>query len=331
MSDLISIIVPVYNMERYLGRCVSSIVNQTYEKLEIILVDDGSTDSSPQMCEDYAKKDDRIKVVHKENGGLSDARNAGLKIATGDYIGYVDSDDWIEPDMYERMVNACIDNNAEMALCRYFREYDDKTIDDGTDRVEILGRDEILRIYITDKEGFMVYNSVWSKLFKRELVEGVIFPKGQNSEDIMYTTRAFCKLDKAVYIDACLYHYVIDRKDSIMNVAKTERMFKDELPFWREHIKCIRDNVSASMADLAAYYYYRRLLFYYIDTKDNRIVELIKNDKSEINRIYSKELNLVSRGDRDRMSLFMSSPKLYLMTVKLYDKVAIPLRQKLKR
>jgi glycosyltransferase involved in cell wall biosynthesis len=331
MSNLISIIVPVYNMERYLDRCVSSIVNQTYKNIEIVLVDDGSTDSSPKMCEDYAKNDDRIKVVHKENGGLSDARNAGLKIAIGDYIGYVDSDDWIEPDMYERMVNACIDNDAEMALCRYFREYDDKTIDDGTDRVDILDRETLLNIYITDKDGFMVYNSVWSKLFKRELVENVMFPKGQNSEDIMYTTRAMCKLNKAVYIDASLYHYVIDRKDSIMNVAKTERMFKDELPFWREHIKCIRDNVSDAMADLAAYYYYRRLLFYYIDTKDKRIVELIKNDKSEINRIYSKDINLVSKGDRDRMKLFMSSPKLYLRTVKLYDEVVIPLRQKLKR
>jgi glycosyltransferase involved in cell wall biosynthesis len=331
MSNLISIIVPVYNMERYLDRCVSSIVNQTYKNLEIILVDDGSTDSSPQMCEDYAKNDARIKAVHKENGGLSDARNAGLKIATGNYIGYVDSDDWIEPNMYERMINACIDNDAEMALCRYFREYDDKTIDDGTDRVDILDRENLLNIYITDKDGFMVYNSVWSKLFKRGLIENVMFPKGQNSEDIMYTTRAMCRLNKAVYIDACLYHYVIDRKDSIMNVAKTERMFKDELPFWREHIKCIRDNVSDAMADLAAYYYYRRLLFYYVDTKDKRIVELIKNDKSEIDRIYSKEINMVSKGDRDRMNLFMSSPKLYLMTDKLYNKVAIPLRQKLKR
>jgi glycosyltransferase involved in cell wall biosynthesis len=331
MNDLISIIVPVYNMEGYLDRCMSSILNQTYKNLEIILVDDGSTDSSPKMCDDYALKDNRIKVVHKENGGLSDARNAGLKIATGNYIGYVDSDDWIELDMYERMYDACVENNAQLVVCRYFREYDDKTVDDGTPRIEIFSRDEILRIYITDKDGYMVYNSVWSKLFKRELVEGVVFPKGQNSEDIMYTTRALCKLDKAVYIDTCLYHYVIDRKDSIMNVAKTERMFKDELPFWCEHIKCIRDNVSDDMGDLAAYYYYRRLLFYYIDTKDKRIVDLVKADSDEVKRIYSKDKDMVSEGDRDRMGLFMKSPKLYLATIWLYNKVIILIRHKVRR
>ena len=102
-NDLISIIVPVYNMEQYMERCVNSIINQTYHNLEIILVDDGSTDHSPAMCDEYALRDGRIKVVHKPNGGLSDARNAGLTVASGNYIGYVDSDDWIEPQMYEKM------------------------------------------------------------------------------------------------------------------------------------------------------------------------------------------------------------------------------------
>ena len=105
-QGLISVIVPVYNVEQYLDRCVCSILNQTYQNLEIILVDDGATDSSGRMCDEYAKRDERIKVVHKQNGGLSDARNAGLAAATGEYIGYVDSDDWIEPDMYEKMYEA---------------------------------------------------------------------------------------------------------------------------------------------------------------------------------------------------------------------------------
>jgi glycosyltransferase involved in cell wall biosynthesis len=328
MNDLISIIIPVYNMEKYLDRCLHSVLNQTYENLEIILVDDGSTDNSPNMCDNYALKDGRIKVVHKENGGLSDARNAGIRIATGDYIGYVDSDDWIEPNMYECMYKACAGNNAQLAVCRYFREYDDKTVNDGTSKVEIFSRDEILNIYITDKDGYMVYNSVWSKLFKRELVEGMLFPKGKNSEDIMYTTRAFCKLDKAAYIDTCLYHYVIDRKDSIMNVDKTQRMFRDELPFWQEHIKCIRENVSDYMADLAAYYYYRRLLFYYVDTNNKGIADLVKHDLTKVKMIYSKEKNIVSRGDRARMNLFLISPKLYLNIVKLYNKVIVPVRQR---
>jgi glycosyltransferase involved in cell wall biosynthesis len=338
MNDLISIIIPVYNMEKYLDRCLYSVLNQTYENLEIILVDDGSTDSSPKMCDEYALKDGRVKVVHKGNGGLSDARNAGLGVASGAYIGYVDSDDWVELDMYERMYIACVENDAELAVCRYFCEYEDNTVDNGTDKVEVLDRDEILKIYITDKDGYMIYNSVWSKLFKRELVEGVIFPKGRNSEDIMYTTRAFCKLDKAVYIDTCLYHYVIDRKDSIMNGDKSERMFKDELPFWQEHIRCIRENVSDYMGDLAEYYYYRRLLFYYIDLLDksqqsaDKIANVIITDVTEVKRIYFKDSKLsISKGDRARMTLFLKSPRLYGTVVGIYENMIIPMRQKLKR
>ena len=122
----ISIIIPVYNVEAYLDRCIQSVIHQTYQNLEIILVDDGSTDHSPQMCDAYAQIDERIKVVHKSNGGLSDARNAGLMVATGTYIGYVDSDDWIELEMYERMYAACIEHQAELAVCRYRNEYTTK-------------------------------------------------------------------------------------------------------------------------------------------------------------------------------------------------------------
>jgi glycosyltransferase involved in cell wall biosynthesis len=337
MNDLISIIIPVYNMEKYLDRCVHSVLNQTYENLEIILVDDGSTDNSPNMCDNYALKDSRIKVVHKENGGLSDARNAGLRIATGDYIGYVDSDDWIEPNMYECMYKACAGNNAQLAVCRYFREYDDKTVDDGTSKVEIFSRDEILRIYITDKEGYMVYNSVWSKLFKRELVEGMLFPKGKNSEDIMYTTKAFCKLEKAAYIDTCLYHYVIDRKDSIMNINKTQRMFRDELPFWQEHIKCIRENVSDYMGDLAQCYYYKRLMSYYMEIVGGdhksacKLADMIKSDKTQIKRICSKSNNIVSKGDRVRIKLFVFNHVLYRECFARFENIIVPIKAKMRR
>ena len=104
MSDKISVIVPVYNVENYLRRCVDSIINQTYKNLEIILVDDGSPDNCPVICDEYAQKDSRIKVIHKENGGLSSARNCGMDMATGEYIGFVDGDDWIESDMYKFLI-----------------------------------------------------------------------------------------------------------------------------------------------------------------------------------------------------------------------------------
>lgn len=333
IQELISIIVPVYNVEKYLDRCMQSILRQTYQRLEIILVDDGSTDSSAQKCDSYARQDSRVTVIHKQNGGLSDARNAGLEAASGAYIGYVDSDDWIEPDMYERMYRACVENDAQLAVCRYFNEYRDRTESGGSGSVVSLSRDELLKIYIGGDDAYVIYNSVWSKLFKRDLVEGMVFPKGRNSEDIMYTTRAFCRAHKAVYLDSSFYHYVIDREGSIMNAAREERMFRDEIPFWREHIACIGDMVSPQMADLARYHFQRRLLFYYMDARNAgnrktaaRLVSEIKKDRDETDRVYDS--GIVSKGDQMRRKLFMISPPVYAAVVRFYEKIIIPLRQR---
>lgn len=334
MNELISVIVPVYNMERYLERCINSVRQQTYENLEIILVDDGSTDNSPQMCDAYAEQDDRIKVVHKQNGGLSDARNAGLAVATGTYIGYVDSDDWIEPQMYEKLYHACVEQEAQIAICRYAKVYQDGTIKGGTQEVIPFEREELLRIYICDHAEYTIYNSVWSKLFHRELVEGVLFPVGRNSEDIMYTTKAFCKTSKAVYIDECLYNYVLDRADSIMNVKAEERMFRDEIPFWREHIAWISTQVSEEMGDLAAYHFYRRMLSYYIKhyaSKQvaNRLAEVVKKDIDKIRVLY--QATWIAQGDKVRMKLFLWSPKLYGVINKGYEQWIIPVKRVIRR
>ena len=332
-EDLISVIVPVYNMEQYLERCINSIVDQTYRNLEIILVDDGSTDRSPRMCDEYAAKDGRIKVVHKVNGGLSDARNAGLQVATGTYIGYVDSDDWIEPQMYQRMYEACIEHQAQVAVCRYAKIYRDHVDREGKGQVTVFDREDILKIYLTDQPEYVVYNSVWSKLFAREVVEGVLFPVGKNSEDIMYTTKAFCKLEKAVYIDECFYDYVLDREGSIMNVNRTQRMFQDEIPFWREHITCIREMVSKDMGDMAAYYFYRRLLSYYMElavgeetrTAAKRIAGIMRDERAEIRRVYTNAFE--GKGDVIRMQLFLISPRLYRSVNQIYERIVLPHRK----
>lgn len=332
-EDLISVIVPVYNMEQYLERCINSIVDQTYRNLEIILVDDGSTDRSPRMCDEYAAKDGRIKVVHKVNGGLSDARNAGLQVATGTYIGYVDSDDWIEPQMYQRMYEACIEHQAQVAVCRYAKIYRDHVDREGKGQVTVFDREGILKAYLADQPEYVVYNSVWSKLFAREVVEGVLFPVGKNSEDIMYTTKAFCKLEKAVYIDECLYDYVLDREGSIMNVNRTQRMFRDEIPFWREHITCIREMVSKDMGDMAAYYFYRRLLSYYMElavgeetrTAAKRIASIMRDERAEIRRVYTNAFE--GKGDVIRMQLFLNSPRLYRSVNQIYERIVLPHRK----
>lgn len=166
-EKLVSIIVAVYNIEEYLQRCVDSILAQTYRNLEIILVDDGATDSSGRICDEYAQKDERIQVIHKKNGGLSDARNAGMDVAKGDYIGFVDGDDWIEPDMYRAMVTACEREQAQIAACRYKQITKSGIVDASAGNSVSLSKTEALEIYVCGDERYLIYNSVWSKLFQQ--------------------------------------------------------------------------------------------------------------------------------------------------------------------
>lgn len=128
-EKLISIIVPVYNVEKYLKECIDSVISQTYKNLEIILVDDGSTDKSGEICDEYSKKDSRIKVIHKENGGLSDARNVALDIAKGEYIGFVDSDDYVEKDMFETLYKLAEEHNTEISSISFYKTLENEIID----------------------------------------------------------------------------------------------------------------------------------------------------------------------------------------------------------
>lgn len=329
----ISIIVAVYNIAEYLPRCMESLCSQTYENLEIILVDDGSSDESGRICDNYAKQDNRIIVIHKKNGGLSDARNAGLEAAAGDYIGFVDGDDWIEPDMYRAMLASCMENEAEIAICRYRQIGEGAEQSEGTNRVVPLTREQALEIYICGHEQYIIYNSVWSKLFQRELISDISFPVGKKSEDIMFTTKTFCRAKKLVYLDTPYYNYVLDREDSIMNKGLAERRFQDEIPFWKEQIGYFYGADMKEMAEKAAYHFYRRMLFYFIDFRERKMKEAAEklinqllNEKEEIKRIYRKEY--VALGDKVRMKLALAAPGLYYLTVKLYDRFIIPLRQR---
>lgn len=333
-EDLISVIVAVYNIEEYLPRCVDSILAQTYRQLEIILVDDGSKDRSGQICDDYAARDARIRVIHKKNGGLSDARNAGLDIAAGAYIGFVDGDDWIEPDMYYAMYEACKAAGAQMAACRYKQITKSGIIDASGGNSVSLSRVEALEIYVTGDERYQIYNSVWSKLFARTLIQDMRFPVGKNSEDIMFTTKAFCRIERLAYLDKAYYNYVLDREGSIMNEKAGERRLKDEIPFWREQIAYIKDAGMPALSDKAAYHFYRRMLFYYIDFMENKqtrgyakeLISQLKAEKGKIKQIYAQEY--VATGDRVRMKLVLNSPGLYYRIVKLYEKYVIPLRSR---
>ena len=333
-SSLISVIIPVYNVEDYLVRSVDSVLNQTYRNLEIILVDDGSTDMSGAMCDSFAEQDERIKVIHKKNGGLSDARNAGLEVATGDYIGYIDSDDWAEPDMFEMMLTNCEKYGADVAACRYSRVFKDFTSNKSTDLILHMTRDEALETYICENTDRPIYNSVWSKLFKRELVKDYRFPFGKKSEDIMYTTKAFCNMNSCVYIDKALYNYVCDREGSIMAVKNGKHMLEDELPFFREGVEYIREHVSEEMGDKAFYHYCKRVMMYFLDymrepggkAYAEALTNLLYEEKQEIILVYEEPF--VRRGDRARMNLMLKNPRLYYIFADLYEKTIVKIKNR---
>lgn len=214
MQPLISVIVPVYKVEEYLDQCVSSIVNQTYQNLEILLVDDGSPDGCPAMCDRWAEKDSRIKVIHKENGGLSDARNAGLKIATGEYVAFVDSDDMISDDMLESLYNALYDTKADIAECDYvcFEDNLPHSKDCTNTQITIFSAEEALKMLLEKHD---LYCVVWNKLYRRQLFNNLSFATGKLHEDVFFTYQAFGKSKSVVKINQQMYYYR-QRKDSIM-------------------------------------------------------------------------------------------------------------------
>lgn len=221
MQPLLSIIVPIYNVEQYLDRCIQSILNQTYQNLEIILVDDGATDCSGAIADSYAAKDKRIKAFHKENGGLSDARNYGLEHVTGDYILFIDSDDFIVNIMCERLITVASSNNADIVSCNYYIYRGDDDISIHTmsvqdDKRTFTGMD-MLRYYLLKTEPFDL-NVVWNKIFKLDLfngVEPVRFPKGRVQEDNFTIFRLFLNANSIVTVNEPLYYYV-QRAGSIM-------------------------------------------------------------------------------------------------------------------
>lgn len=209
----ISVIVPVYKVEKYLEKCLNSILNQTYKNLEIILVDDGSPDNCGVICDQYAKLDNRIIVIHKENGGLSEARNAGLNIASGDLIGFVDSDDYIEPSMFQVLYDNLVSHKADISLCGvYLVDDDEKELGHLIVENKTCTGKEILEKYDFFYGGYVV---VWNKLYRKEIFEDLRFKKGRIHEDEFIFHHVFSKCSTVVSVPIPLYNY-LQRPNSIM-------------------------------------------------------------------------------------------------------------------
>ncbi len=236
---LISIIVPVYKVERYLEKCVKSIQNQTYSNLEIILVDDGSPDNCGKMCDELAENDSRIRTVHRENGGQSAARNSGLSVAAGDYIGFVDSDDYIDKDMFECLYDAMASQEADLAVCNARSVSESGRVvkkHEGNGKTEcFIGKDAYDRIIPT------LNNSVWNKLFKKEVIGKTLFPVGQiHGEDFIFLLEYLKKVRKVARVNADKYNY-LQREGSITGGVFSEKKL-DEISSKDTIYEIIKEN-----------------------------------------------------------------------------------------
>lgn len=234
MEEIISVVVPIYKVEKYLEKCIKSILEQTYKKLDIILVDDESPDECGKIIERYKEKDSRIRTIHQKNGGLSDARNNGWKIARGEYILFIDSDDWIEKNMIEILYNNAKVNNADISICEFIEEDDDGNVLSSkkyNNEIRVFTSLEAIKELIQQNN---ITNHAWNKMYKTELFENIKYPKGQLMEDISTTYKLIESSDRVVYQSIPLYHY-IQRGTSILGNITEKRINDQENAFFERN------------------------------------------------------------------------------------------------
>lgn len=319
MVGLISIIIPVYNVEQYIERCIDSVLLQTYKNLEIILIDDGSTDKSSKICDEYAKKDSRIKVIHKENGGVSSARNAGLDVATGEYIGFVDSDDYIDSNMYECLINSITNNKCDIVICGFHEVFGGviKDVAICESETSISVREGIVKLIEDDTyKGYL-----WNRLYKRELFDGVKFPEMIVLEDMYVNHLVFEKSKKIHLLDKTLYSYI--RRE---NSVTLKRRTKTEVTIFRYHMDSYNRLID-DFREMGSLLNSRR-----ISAAFNVLISIDANKlHKEYQEVYDEaysllknnsnllENELISAGKIKRIKLYLKSKKMFYLLNRVYN------------
>lgn len=225
-TPLISVIVPVYRVEKYLERCVKSILSQTYKNLEVILVDDGSPDQCPAICDACAEKDARVKVIHQENKGLSGARNAGIDAASGEYLAFVDSDDYVSPHFIEELYQLLQDTGCAIGQCRFSYVKGDGLVEEGDSAFCIYRGESLMEQLYGPEEKATCFVVAWNKLYRAELFKetGIRYPEGRIHEDEATTYRLFHEAKKLAFLDRALYGYYTENGGSITSVFSAKRL-----------------------------------------------------------------------------------------------------------
>lgn len=319
MLDLISVIVPVYNCVKYVDTCIASILQQEYENIELILVDDGSTDGSGGICDIYAKQDERIKVFHKENGGVSAARNRGIKEASGKWYSFIDADDFLDKDMYSTLLKLQKETNADIVHCGYRRieknrvvyasDSGNKYIQDAKEAIE----------YLIDGSKFS--NALWTKLFNACVIRNISFDeKLKMNEDVLFNFEAFRHAQKIAYIDIAKYNYIV-HDDSACFTIDNEKKLLDVCNVSNYMLQCLEKSDIVSTARTR---YIQMMILYF------RFCYKKKQNKEQVKEIAKEIWEQISKGDIINKNIVWSSklihwcPCLYCLFHDIYEYIKKP-------
>lgn len=327
-KDLVSVIVPIYKVEKYLRQCLDSIINQTYKNLEIILVDDGSPDNCPKICDEYARKDDRIKVIHKENGGLSSARNAGLDICKGEYISFIDSDDYIDSHFFSSLVSKAQSENADIVQCDFVDFFDG----DNDFNAVISSNDKVysnleMQKKIFEPDGYRNV-VVWNKIYKKYLFNKLRFPNGKINED-EFTTYINFDNSKIICVLGSKMYFYRKRENSIMGGRFNYRRF-DAI----EAYKCRVEYYERKKQNNGEYKFlfkksveqlFEKTKEFYFMIQDSRLdnkKELLDmlNSKIKSCSVFYNKSNFITLNYK-KVCFFSKAPWLYFKMAKLKDKI----------
>lgn len=302
MSDLVSIVIPVFNVEKYLSRCLDSVRNQTYKNIEVIIIDDGSTDRSGEICDNYSILDNRFIVIHKQNSGVSISRNIGLNIVKGDYVCFIDSDDWVEHDLIETLLESAIISNSQMSVCGYCEYNEEKFIKEVVFKPGVYRKDEIIKMNIDGE----IMVAPWGKIYKYASIKDIRFPLNIIYEDILFTAEALNNINQCIVINVSKYNYRYNRLGSTSGLGFNEKSITDELPSYYKRLEYLISHTNMSIANLDFDKFVSRLRAYNYRVFISKTIN--KKESYKYIKIYAKKaLNLKIR------SSFMNKFKLYLL------------------
>lgn len=291
---MVTIIVPVYNVEKYLNKCIESIANQSYKEIEIILVDDGATDNSGNICDEWKKKDSRITVIHKKNGGLSSARNAGLDKANGKYVCFIDSDDWVEPDFIEVLFKSIERHNADISQCGFVEEIEgaESAPYRSDSYLVITGKDAIKNLY--NRKTYLSTVVMWNKLFKKKIFQDLRFDEGIVHEDEALIHEVLYNADKVVINESKLHHY-LTRPNSIMNSTFSLKRL-DSIYAYEKRISYLQDKKEHELVEMTMRMYFRVL----IGVSSNLFYSTIAGKENYLNQTTQKLDSIINELDKNK-------------------------------